>query len=250
MQNEEDINHVNSTSHGNELSDKKRLILGWKVLNILKKMTLFKKSKEHSTVEKKSRVACKSNLSAPPEKTALEVCLYSQTIYIRTNKISYMLRDIERYYFTDVYTFNKLLREFNMKGYNHLKCLPGQVSHERNLSRDSVYSQSVKENSLLIKTALSHLQFPISADADIITGNVSPGHGIELFISVGWVRVSMRMCSRCRDTGKAWNSTDKYYINIVETCRQRTALCSGCLGERLYRMLEHKGILCVSKKSL
>ena len=50
----------------------------------------------------------------------------------------------------------------------------------------------------------------------------------------GKVKVTQRLCCRCRDSGKSKQSTDTYYIDIAEVCQDRTVYCRGCMGRILY----------------
>ena len=50
---------------------------------------------------------------------------------------------------------------------------------------------------------------------------------------VGYVNVSMRMCSLCGDFGKRKRAKDRYYIFINERAHLRTILCHGCLGYKI-----------------
>ena len=52
-------------------------------------------------------------------------------------------------------------------------------------------------------------------------------------ICVGTVKVSMRMCTRCGDSGKNVSCVDRYYVYKNEIAQNRTVLCEGCVGAKL-----------------
>ena len=55
-------------------------------------------------------------------------------------------------------------------------------------------------------------------------------------VSVGKVRVSMQMCSRCGDAGKSASSYDHYFVYQDEVAKTRTILCKGCVGVKLRKL--------------
>jgi len=61
-------------------------------------------------------------------------------------------------------------------------------------------------------------------------------HG-PFFECKGAIRVSQRMCTRCRDVDKLITRTDLYYVDMTERIKERTVLCHGCLGIILKRYI-------------
>ena len=61
----------------------------------------------------------------------------------------------------------------------------------------------------------------------------------------GKIRVSFQLCVMCRDVGKLRCRTDRYYLDVIEVCQNRTILCQGCLEKLVYEYVgcssEEKG---------
>ena len=50
------------------------------------------------------------------------------------------------------------------------------------------------------------------------------------YVCIGEVRVALKECIMCRDQGKERNSTDFYFMDLVEISKDRTILCSRCFS--------------------
>lgn len=51
------------------------------------------------------------------------------------------------------------------------------------------------------------------------------------FDNIGHARVSVKMCTQCRDISKDRTGKDWYFMDLMEISQQRTILCLECMGE-------------------
>ena len=54
------------------------------------------------------------------------------------------------------------------------------------------------------------------------------------FEKIGKANVKCHLCVQCKDYDKDNNSTDDYYMNLMEIARERTILCTGCMRDVIY----------------
>ena len=60
-----------------------------------------------------------------------------------------------------------------------------------------------------------------------------PENTADFFECVGFVSVTMRMCSQCYDSGKPVCKKDKYYVNTHEIAQRRTIFCHSCMAKKV-----------------
>lgn len=142
-----------------------------------------------------------------------------------TSTVTYNGQQVTRYYYDNSEIFEKLLKEYN----------------QRNAEKQRV--------SFDVKCPEKRW-----TAADFRCAEKRNGHDVShqptqcRFECVGCVNVGMRMCVRCRDTGKKKFRKDRYYINKLEIAQQRTILCHGCMGEKLHNMETRSSLkICVDK---
>lgn len=113
-------------------------------------------------------------------------------------KVQYMGVELDRYYYGNQAEFEELLQEFNER---------------ENRRRGGNFHEPRFPEEVLLTDAL----FPKSSVIRLKT--------------VGYANVTLRLCSRCRDSGKPRKKKDQYYIDALEIAKVRTIICRGCLGE-------------------
>ena len=119
----------------------------------------------------------------------------------------YTGKHAERFYIKDKEKFESLLQLYNE-----------QQQRKRNDASPNK-NQDVSKNS-----------------ADVTDQRLTDRLMLGPLVSVGKVRVSMQMCSRCGDAGKSASSYDHYFVYQDEVAKTRTILCKGCVGAKLRKL--------------
>ena len=123
----------------------------------------------------------------------------------KISHVLYMGQNLQRFYFEKKEEFDDLFERF------HLEQSFQQARYQKSKRKVSFAIPPVKYVSDTQRENEKHVNFQC----------------------VGYVNVSMRMCTRCRDSGKPRSRKDKYYVDSFEIGQTRTILCHGCMGEKL-----------------